>query len=1033
MTIIWLEMIKGMLLKDLSLGWMRLSVLLAPMQYIPDFYQGHTQHIKADFDVYGDPAIQYWKDVPRVLDFSFPELIPSDIRMIEVSVTNPVNDEGIIGAQVTLYAPGDMPDPDDEDYADYEEMFMITRQTNTDGIVRFIFDEDHSFENNEVVYVTVTGRDILPLFGEIVIDQPQRIIDLAAYSLAEIEGNENGEINPGEIFSLTLTARNIGAEEINNVSAMVLSRSPWVEIENPDIAFGDIRSGAESESEDRVQIIFSQSVPDGVSRSALRPELSIEFTNGDETWISGISLIPKSPNFIVSSVLEDIIIGVEVEDLNIEIENIGSSDGQPLSAEIISLSGAIDVIENFAVYPEIEAGSTGRIRGELLSVSGISIVSPGSQYEMLLLLSQENGFVDTAYFKLQVGETRENVPFGPDNYGYVCLDDTDEMWEIAPAYDWIEISANEDDRDFDGTRFEFEGRSPHDIGEAICIPLGFTSQLYGVEFDSITVATNGFISIGNQPLATNMQNWPMDRGIGGGSGMIAPFWDNLRMIDESGVFWYLDEEDNRMIIEWYEMRLRGDNNLLNFQVLLYDKEFWGTPTGDPNIQFNYKTVEMRSGIGDWAYTIPYASVGISSPDGNSGINYTFNNQYPVAAAPLQNRRSILFTTILMNFGTAFIHGHVRDASNDSLLSGAAVRTTFGQVGITDENGYYIIEDVFCELLFNLTTFKQGFNDSTLFDFEMGEGDTLEINFALFHPEFEPSIRILNSIIDQGSQSELSFRIENPGNGTLDWTFDPRLPDNADVDPWALRRQYPLADMFDDYRINGVVFFDSLFYISGSNDDSPVIYIMNKAGELIDTLSQPGEDNRGMRDLAYDGELIWGCIGQVIYGITPEGELARSFNGPYNPSRQLTWDTQRECLWVSSTTTNPVAIDRNGNMIDGLEINRNGLRIYGLAYYGDDQDDSQLYIIHREIESYSRTVHKANIESGEMTFVSYLDPEQQDAPTGAFITNTYDPYSWVLLSITDIGNRDIGDQLEIWQIEGRTDWYSLEVESDNGFE
>ena len=45
---------------------------------------------------------------------------------------------------------------------------------------------------------------------------------------------------------------------------------------------------------------------------------------------------------------------------------------------------------------------------------------------MMLVLTNEEGFVDTAYFDLQVGETGENCPQGPDDYGYICFDNTDE-------------------------------------------------------------------------------------------------------------------------------------------------------------------------------------------------------------------------------------------------------------------------------------------------------------------------------------------------------------------------------------------------------------------------------------------------------------------------------------------------------------------------------------------------------------------------------------------------------------------------------
>jgi len=1030
MNITWLEMVNGMLLKDLSLGWMRLYVLLGPMQYIPNFYQGFNRHVKADFDVYGDPAIQHWNGVPRVLEFEYPESITTRTRMVEVYVFNPDEDVDESGAQVTLYAAGDMPDPDDEDYVDYDEMFMLTKKTDVEGVARFIFDEEAEFDPG-IMLVTVTGRDILPLFGELEIIESQRAIGMLDYDLEKIEGMDNGEINPNDVLNLSLTAVNLGDEAIENVIATVSSNSQWIEVADNEIALGNLGANEETAGDTTVTLVISLSCPDGASRPVTRPEIIVDFSSGDESWRSGIRLNPSSPNFVVTQVIGDNVIGLDEEALNIEIENIGSMNSQNMEAEIYALSFGINVLSGIARYPAIETGSTARIQGNLFSVTGNSIVVPGSIHEMMLILTNEDDFIDTAYFELQVGEARANAPLGPDTYGYVCFDDTDQDWEIAPTYDWIEISLDDNDRDFDGARFEFDGRSPHDIGEAIVIPLGFTTQFYGNDYDTITVAVNGFISMGSQPLAVNFQNWPLDRCIGGGVGMIAPLWDNLRLTDNSGIFWYNDEDEHRFIIEWYRMRHRsGGDNDLTFQIIIYDRDFRGTPSGDTNILMQYKHVSNRQRNGDWIRTVPFASVGISSPDGRTGISYTFNNNYPIQAARLQDRRAILFTTLLSNLQTGVLYGHVIDSANDNPISGALVFTSFGQGTNTDDNGYWIIEDAFAEVPFNVTARIQGFNDSTLTGFELEEDDTLEIDFALLHPEFEPSTLNLSAVIDPGVQTELPFRIDNNGNGILEWMLDARLPGNAGMEPWRMRQDYLIGQTLDDSRILGVVFFDSLFYVSGANDGNPTIYIINKDGELIDTLAQPGENNRGMKDLAYDGELIWGSIGNTVYGLTPEGEVVRSFQGPYDIISLITWDPDRECLWLGCTTSNPVAIDRLGNPIEGLEIDRNGLRMYGLAYYQDDPDNSPLYIFHKERDTNRQTIHKANIETGESIFVAYLEPEDGGSPCGAYITNTFDIYSWVFLAVANASGGDRGDRIDIWQLEGRMDWFSFEVETDD---
>ena len=1031
MTVTWLEMVNGMLLKDLSLGWMRLYVLLGPMQYIPRFYEGFNRHIKADFDVYGDPGIRYWKGVPRVLRLDHPETVTTQTRMVDVHVFEPEDEIDQPGVQVTLYAPGDMPDPDERDYVDYDEMFMMTRKTDDNGIARFIFDKETDIEPG-TMFVTATGRDVLPLFGEMEITRSQAALEIADYQLEKIEGEDNDQVNPGDVLALSITARNLGDQQIDDITAMVSSQSPWIEIADNLISFGDLDGGEGIEGDTTATISISPACPDGSSRPATKPEIIIDFRSGDRFWSSGIKLDPSSPNLVVTRVVGGNVIGTEAEEIDIEIENTGSMDSPELTAEIIAVNRGVDVTQGVARYPSCACGANQRIRGELFSVMGNAIAVPGSVHQMLLVLSSEGGFIDTAYFSIQVGITRENTPLGPDAYGYICFDDTDDGWDYAPVFDWIEISPNEDDHDFDGERLAFDGDSPHNIGEALVMPLGFISQFYGYEYDTITVSTNGFISIGNQPLSVNFQNWPLDRGIGGGVGMIAPFWDDLRMTEDSGVFWYYDDEQHVFIIEWYKMRPRyGENAELTFEVIIRDREFWGTPTGDPDILMLYNRISNTDGNADWRFTLPYASVGISSPDGNSGISYTFNNEYPVQAAPLEDQRAILFSSAFTNPERAVIRGQVTDAANNLPLPDARVYASMGLSTFTDENGFWEIDDAFTNMEFCVTARLQGYNDSTLYGYWLEEDDTLEIDFALLHPEFAPSSLLLETMLEPGDQAEIDFRLENTGNGPLSWMVERKLPGNADTDPWEFRESYAVGDTTDDTRIFGLVFFDSLFYVTGDNDRNPTIYILNKDGVLLDTLAQPGEEANGMRDIAYDGELIWAASHNIVYGIRPDGEVVSSFESPYNPTTNITWDPDRECLWLCTTTTDPLAYTRDGEPFENLELSRHQMRIYGLAYWEDDPDDSPLYIFHKHRETNLPTIHKMNIENGDTTFVAELVHQDGGSPGGAFITNNFDVYSWVFLNIMNSPPVDGGDRIDIWQVEGRMDWFSFEFVSDTG--
>jgi len=99
-----------------------------------------------------------------------------------------------------------------------------------------------------------------------------------------------------------------------------------------------------------------------------------------------------------------------------------------------------------------------------------------------------------------------------------------------------------------------------------------------------------------------------------------------------------------MIIEWSNMYTYDQSSLENFQILLYNTL---TPTGDGEMILNYKNFNNTS-IGNYGGYTPvhgaYCTIGIENQFGNDGLQYTFNNVYPVTSMVLGNQTSLLITT-----------------------------------------------------------------------------------------------------------------------------------------------------------------------------------------------------------------------------------------------------------------------------------------------------------------------------------------------------------------------------------------------------
>ena len=82
---------------------------------------------------------------------------------------------------------------------------------------------------------------------------------------------------------------------------------------------------------------------------------------------------------------------------------------------------------------------------------------------------------------------------GPEQYGYYIYDSGDLDYDLAPSYDWIEISSignnlnlsNSGDGNWSGN------------GPLANIFLPFTFKFYGIEYNELTICTNGWVSPGS--------------------------------------------------------------------------------------------------------------------------------------------------------------------------------------------------------------------------------------------------------------------------------------------------------------------------------------------------------------------------------------------------------------------------------------------------------------------------------------------------------------------------------------------------------
>ena len=253
--------------------------------------------------------------------------------------------------------------------------------------------------------------------------------------------------------------------------------------------------------------------------------------------------------------------------------------------------------------------------------------------------SDPTGYEWMALYAVTAGSPSSNDPTGPDKYGYFIYDDTDTAYPMAPVYDWVEL-----DPELGGS-----GNLWLIMDDGVLdVDLPFTFKFYGIEYNSISISSNGWISFVDCD-ESYFNNHYIPAALGP-KALVAGYWDDLKgmktgTIEGEDIFadmrilhWY-DAANNRFIIEWneaysqYTIQAGEDAHLEKFQIILYPQ---GEEDGDIIVQYHTIDNPATTGV--------YCTVGIEDHRQLTGLTYTHGNIYPITAPELVAERVLRFTT-----------------------------------------------------------------------------------------------------------------------------------------------------------------------------------------------------------------------------------------------------------------------------------------------------------------------------------------------------------------------------------------------------
>ncbi|MCK4311119.1 MAG: PKD domain-containing protein, partial [Candidatus Cloacimonetes bacterium] len=544
------------------------------------------------YNILGDPSLTMWSTVPETINCTLPAEISLGTNYLEIDLPE------LEGGIVTAIKQG--------------EFFAVGIVEN--GLAILYLNSGTPGE----IEITITKPNYHPFIETI--DVVSENIDIGLYNFDTI-----GSVISGENIQLAITLKNYGSQIVNSVSADLSCDSQEINIITSSADFGDLDPGETSTRNYEIEIL--PSCPDNTVL-----EFTLDISDGST---AKFEIIVSGLLFEVTGVTVNDENGVldplEESDISVTIENIGTFNAVGLQAELVALTTDATITSSQFTIGNISIDETGTADFTVL-VSGECHV--GKSIPFRVVLTDENGLQTSAYFNLEVGEIDNRAPTGPDIYGYYAYDSFDVFYTNCPEYQWYEIDPEEGGS---GTVILMGD----DVSETIAMPFDF--PFYGVVSDSITICSNGWISI--QPTwETYFRNWNIPSALGPYA-MIAPYWDDLigELIGEEHeqmrICYYYDVSEDIFIVEWNKCVNRFDNaSIEKFELILYDPAVYPTTDGNGEIQFNYHTISNPD------VNSNYATVGIENFTQSDGLLYTYADIYPASASSLQNNLAIRFST-----------------------------------------------------------------------------------------------------------------------------------------------------------------------------------------------------------------------------------------------------------------------------------------------------------------------------------------------------------------------------------------------------
>ncbi len=562
----------------------------------------------------GDPTTDWWSDVPQQLTVTYPSQISVGTSSFSVTVEDAAGNP-LEGRYVTFLKGS-------ETYlgGNTDENGVFTSPINVPTAGDLLVTVTNHNDYPHLGTVTVSDSPVNPSFNSLTINDD---------NIGASQGNGDGTANPGETLELDVQLKNFGTSNIATaLNATLSSVDANVDIITASSTYPNLSAGAVAFGNNKFVVQLDNAF---ANQYVIPFTLTVNSTQGQFISAFNVTVTSADLNIFSSGFTGGTLPPGEQRNYNITLKNLGQYNLTGVTAVMTTDDPQVTIIDGSSSFGSINAGAQAANSGDLMNIAADDMATDGHRVAYNLHITSSNGFEQDIPGAFIIGVITDADPWGPDEYGYYCIDNTDLEYSGRADYVWTNISST-------GTPVSLpDFGNEQDASARIILP--FTFSLYGQQDSIITACSNGWLAMGDQTYFTDFRNYPIPSALGANSSMICPLWDNLVM-SGGGVYKYYDAANHRYIVQYNAAHQSGGSEI--FQVILYDPLHYPTPTGDGEIVFMYNT--YTSVVGPSSDN-DYSTVGIENEEHSGGMQYCYWNIYAPGAADLSDQRAIKFTTV----------------------------------------------------------------------------------------------------------------------------------------------------------------------------------------------------------------------------------------------------------------------------------------------------------------------------------------------------------------------------------------------------